>query len=61
MSIQLEKLREVARAEVRRLVAEHNNRPWLGTGRYEPLPCRGCGGQCDPSRRWCEVCSAVLP
>ena len=61
MSVQLEKLREVARAEVRRLVAAHDNRPWPGSGRYQSLPCRGCGRQCDPSRRWCEGCSAVLP
>ena len=23
-------------------------KPWPGTGRYESLPCRGCGRQCDP-------------
>ena len=57
----LDKLRASARAEVLRLVAEHDNRPWPGTGRYKSLPCRGCGGQCDPSRRWCPACSEVLP
>ena len=36
-------------------------KPWPGTGRYEPLPCRGCGQKCDPSRSWCPACSAVLP
>ena len=35
--------------------------PWPGTGRYESLPCRGCGAACDPSRRWCPACSEVLP
>ena len=61
MRSQIEKLREVARVEVRRLVAEHVNRPWHDTGRYEPLFCRGCGATCDPSRRWCSRCSTVLP
>lgn len=35
--------------------------PWPGTGRYESLPCRGCGRQCDPARRWCPSCCEVLP
>ena len=34
--------------------------PWPDT-RYEPLPCRGCGQKCDPSRSWCPACSEVLP
>ena len=34
---------------------------WPGTGRYKPLPCRYCGRMCEPTRRWCESCSAVLP
>ena len=61
MTTKLEKLREVGRAEVRRLVAENDGRSWPGTGRYEPLPCRGCGQRCDPSRRWCEVCCEIQP
>ena len=36
-------------------------KPWPGTRRYETLPCRGCGRQCDPARRWCEACCEVLP
>ena len=36
-------------------------KPWPGTGRYESLPCRGCGQKCDPARRWCPACSEVMP
>ena len=36
-------------------------KPWQDSGRYASLPCRGCGRQCDPSRRWCPACSEVLP
>ena len=35
--------------------------PWQDSGRYESLPCRGCGQKCDPSRRWCPACGEVLP
>ena len=35
--------------------------PWRDTHRWQSLPCRSCGGPCDPDRRWCEHCSAVLP
>ena len=35
--------------------------PWAGTGRHEPLLCRGCGGPCDASRRWCSHCAEVQP
>ena len=35
--------------------------PWRDTGRWEGLPCRSCGGPCDPARRWCEHCCAVHP
>ena len=34
---------------------------WPGTGRYEPLPCRGCGAACDRWRRWCLHCCEVQP
>ena len=34
---------------------------WPGAGRYERVPCRGCGAACAPSRRWCEDCGEVLP
>ena len=60
MTTKLEKLREVGRAEVRRLVAENDGRSWAGTGRWTLL-CRSCGGPCDPDRRWCLACCAVLP
>ena len=41
-------------------VARVPAKPWRDTGRWQSLPCRGCGAACDPSRRWCEVCSGVL-
>ena len=59
MSNLLDTLRASARAEVLRLVAEHDNRPWRDTGRYEPLPCRGCGRPCESGRLWCAACGEV--
>ena len=32
---------------------------WPDTGRYVPLPCRGCGAACAPDRRWCEHCCEI--
>ena len=63
MSIEIvEKLRALA-SEALRVVAQHDAAPplWRDTGRWQGLPCRGCGQRCDPSRRWCASCSAVLP
>ena len=34
---------------------------WVDTGRWRSLPCRSCGGACDPDRRWCEHCGEVQP
>ena len=34
---------------------------WRDTHRWESMPCRGCGGPCDPSRRWCAHCGEVQP
>ena len=36
-------LRASARAEVLRLVAEHDGRPWRGSGRYTRPRCVECG------------------
>ena len=60
MRSQIETLRALA-SEALRVVAEHDaTRPWVDTGRWTAL-CRGCGQRCDPARRWCASCSAVLP
>ena len=61
MRSQIDMLRALA-SEALRVVAQHDAaKPWVDTGRWQSLPCRGCGAACDPSRRWCEVCSGVLP
>ena len=62
MRTQLDSLRALA-CEALRVVAAHDAppRPWVDTGRYESLPCRGCGQRCDRGRRWCPSYSAVLP
>ena len=62
MSIQMEALSALA-SEALRLVAAHDAtpQPWRDTGRWQSLPCRGCGAACDPSRRWCLHCCAVQP
>ena len=46
-----------------RVVSQYDakNPQWPGTGRWKSLPCRSCGASCDPTRRWCKVCSGVLP
>ena len=61
MRSQMDTLRALA-SEALRVVAEHDaTKPWVDTGRWQSLPCRGCGRQCDPARRWCSACSEVLP
>ena len=61
MTRQIETLRALA-SEALLVVAQHDAgvRPWVDTGRWQSL-CRGCGQRCEASRRWCEVCTGVLP
>ena len=57
---QQEQLRAAARAEVRRLVAQLDDKPWAGSGRWPALAeCPACGRPV-PGRAWCAVCAAVL-
>ena len=62
MRTELLSLRALA-TEALRVVAAHEAtpKPWRDTGRWQALPCRGCGQRCDRGRRWCPKCSEVLP
>ena len=60
MSNTLDTLRASARAEVLRLVAEHDGRPWRGMGRYTRPRCGECGYESRPLSTECALCGEVL-
>ena len=56
----LDTLRASARAEVLRLVAEHDGRPWRGSGRYTRPRCVECGYESRALSTECELCGERL-